>query len=229
MGARIPRHRTRSRTSGRTNTTPRPLNRQQNITNEVPVAAPDRTRDSSIRCSRAAQFSPAAAVAAVCAPHNDDSLPSGFNPAQCPLFEPIDIFHSAAARATRPTAYRSTFMLRPPQPERCGARHGVKVETFEQLPTLWLHLWSQGAWFMRAIGIREFRDQASSILAGGETLVIERHGVPIGFFVPITAKDRRAGRDALGRLAGLVDDVIARSGLDEDEIVREISPKRRTR
>jgi hypothetical protein len=80
MGARIPRHRTRSRTSGRTNTTPRPLNRQQNITNEVPVAAPDRTRDSSIRCSRAAQFSPAAAVAAVCAPHNDDSLPSGFNP-----------------------------------------------------------------------------------------------------------------------------------------------------
>lgn len=82
---------------------------------------------------------------------------------------------------------------------------------------------------MRAIGIREFRDQASSILAGGETLVIERHGEPIGFFVPIAAKDRRAGRDALGRLAGIVDDVIARSGLDEDEIVREVSPKRRTR
>ena len=82
---------------------------------------------------------------------------------------------------------------------------------------------------MRAIGIREFRDQASSILAGGETLVIERHGEPIGFFVPIATKDRRAGRDALGRLAGIVDDVIARSGLDEDEIVREVSPKRRTR
>ena len=82
---------------------------------------------------------------------------------------------------------------------------------------------------MRAIGIREFRDQASSILAGGETLVIERHGEPIGFFVPITAKDRRAGRDALGRLGGLVDDIIAGSGLDEDDLVREISPKRRTR
>ncbi|MFM2070445.1 MAG: hypothetical protein RLZZ623_708 [Actinomycetota bacterium] len=82
---------------------------------------------------------------------------------------------------------------------------------------------------MRAIGVREFRDQASSILAGGETLVIERHGEPIGFFVPIAAKDRQAGRKALGRLAGLVDDVITRSGLDEDELVREISPKRRTR
>jgi antitoxin (DNA-binding transcriptional repressor) of toxin-antitoxin stability system len=82
---------------------------------------------------------------------------------------------------------------------------------------------------VRAIGVREFRDQASSILAGGETLVIERHGEPIGFFVPIAAKDRQAGRKALGRLAGLVDDVITRSGLDEDELVREISPKRRTR
>ena len=60
-------------------------------------------------------------------------------------------------------------------------------------------------------------------------MVIERHGEPIGFFVPIAAKDRRAGRDALGRLAGIVDDVIARSGLDEDEIAREVWPKRRTR
>lgn len=82
---------------------------------------------------------------------------------------------------------------------------------------------------MRAIGVREFRDQASSILAGGETLVIERHGEPIGFFVPITAKDRRAGRDALGRLGGLVDDIIARSGLDEADLIREISPRRRVR
>ena len=82
---------------------------------------------------------------------------------------------------------------------------------------------------MRAIGIREFRDQATSILAGGETLVIERHGEPIGFFVPITAKDRRAGRKALGRLGRLVDDVVTRSGLDEDDLVQEISPKRRKR
>ncbi len=82
---------------------------------------------------------------------------------------------------------------------------------------------------MRAIGVREFRDRASALLAGGETLVIERLGEPIGFFVPITAKDRRSGRDALGRLAGLVDTVIAQSGLDEDELVREISPTRRAR
>ena len=77
--------------------------------------------------------------------------------------------------------------------------------------------------------VREFRDQASSILAAGETLVIERHGEPIGLFVPITAKDHRVGRDALGRLAGLVGDVVARSGIDEDELLREVTPKRRRR
>ena len=82
---------------------------------------------------------------------------------------------------------------------------------------------------MRAIGVREFRDQASSILAAGETLVIERHGEPIGFFVPINAKDRRHGRRALGRLGKLVDDVAARSGLDEDALVEEIALKRRRR
>ncbi len=82
---------------------------------------------------------------------------------------------------------------------------------------------------MRSIGVREFRDQATSILAAGETLVIERHGEPIGFFVPIVATDRQTGREALGRLGKLVEDVIARSGVSEDDLVREISASRRRR
>jgi antitoxin (DNA-binding transcriptional repressor) of toxin-antitoxin stability system len=76
---------------------------------------------------------------------------------------------------------------------------------------------------VKTIGVREFRDKASSILAGGETLVIERHGEPIGFFVPITARDRRTGHEVLGRLGRLVNDVVCRSGIDEEELVREIS------
>ena len=82
---------------------------------------------------------------------------------------------------------------------------------------------------MRAIGVREFRDQATTLLAAGETLVIERHGEPVGFFVPITAKDRPHGREALGRLGDVVADVLARAGVDEDELVRELTAKRRTR
>ena len=80
---------------------------------------------------------------------------------------------------------------------------------------------------MRSVGVREFRDQATSMMAAGETLVIERHGEAIGFFVPITAKDRRAGREALGRLGDLVDDVMVRTDLAEDDLVREVTRGRR--
>lgn len=82
---------------------------------------------------------------------------------------------------------------------------------------------------MRTIGVREFRDQATSLLASDETLIVERHGEPIGFYVPIEAKDRRAGREALGRLGMVVDELLAVSGVDVDELVREIAPRRRTR
>ena len=82
---------------------------------------------------------------------------------------------------------------------------------------------------MKTVGVREFRDRATSMMGSGETLVIERHGRPIGFFVPITAKDRRAGRAALGRLGGLVDEVLEQTGIDEDELVREVSRSRSRR
>jgi hypothetical protein len=82
---------------------------------------------------------------------------------------------------------------------------------------------------MRTIGVREFRDQATSLLASDETLVVERHGEPIGFYVPIVAKDRHAGRQALGRLGRLVDDLLARTGIDEDELVRKVATRHRAR
>lgn len=82
---------------------------------------------------------------------------------------------------------------------------------------------------MRTIGVREFRDQATSLLASNETLVVERHGEPIGFYVPITAKDRRAGRIALGRLGQIVEEVLTHSGIGEDELAREVTPRRRAR
>lgn len=65
------------------------------------------------------------------------------------------------------------------------------------------------------------------MMSAGETLVIERHGKPIGFFVPVTAMDRKEGRAALGRLGRAVETVLAESGLSEDELVRGVSGVRR--
>jgi hypothetical protein len=67
------------------------------------------------------------------------------------------------------------------------------------------------------------------MMGAGETLVIERHGEPIGFFVPIVAKDRRAGVDALGHLAELLDDLRARTGLTEERLVEGVTRGRRSR
>ncbi|HZU72731.1 MAG TPA: hypothetical protein VE990_08170 [Acidimicrobiales bacterium] len=75
---------------------------------------------------------------------------------------------------------------------------------------------------MRHVGVREFKNQATALMASGETIVVERHGKPIGFFVPLTAKDRQAGREALGELGRVVEDILAKTGLTEDELVREL-------
>ena len=82
---------------------------------------------------------------------------------------------------------------------------------------------------MRSVGVREFRDQATSMMGAGETLVIERHGEPIGFFVPIVAKDRRTGLDALGHLAELLYDLRARTGLTEEQLAEGVTRGRRSR
>lgn len=75
---------------------------------------------------------------------------------------------------------------------------------------------------MRSVGVREFRNQATSMMGSGETLVIERRGEPIGFFVPVSAKDRQAGREALGRLGRVVEQVLAETGMGEEDLVREL-------
>jgi antitoxin (DNA-binding transcriptional repressor) of toxin-antitoxin stability system len=80
---------------------------------------------------------------------------------------------------------------------------------------------------MRQVGIREFKNQATAMISSGETLVIERHGKPVGFFVPIAAKDRRTGRAALGRLGQILETVLAETGLSEEELVIELTEARR--
>ena len=82
---------------------------------------------------------------------------------------------------------------------------------------------------MRSVGVREFRDQATSMMGSGETLVIERHGQPIGFYVPVTAKDRKSGSKVLGRLGAAIEAILRRTELTEDELVEEITRTRRKR
>jgi antitoxin (DNA-binding transcriptional repressor) of toxin-antitoxin stability system len=77
---------------------------------------------------------------------------------------------------------------------------------------------------MRHVGVREFKDKATALLGAGETLVIERHGKPVGFYIPMVAKDRAAGREALERLGETIEAILERTGLTEDDLVAALVP-----
>ena len=80
---------------------------------------------------------------------------------------------------------------------------------------------------MRSVGIREFRDQATTLMKLGETIRIERHGKPVGFFVPVpTPKhNRREIDESLDRVGEVVERVLAQTGLDEEDLVRALVPE----
>lgn len=76
---------------------------------------------------------------------------------------------------------------------------------------------------MQRVGVREFKERATSLLSGGETLIVERRGEVVGFYVPLVAKDRAAGRAALDRLGEEVEAFLTRTGLTEDELVAALT------
>lgn len=69
---------------------------------------------------------------------------------------------------------------------------------------------------MRTVGIREFRDNATKLLAAQEGLRIERHGHLVGYFVPA---EGRGGNLALAELASLLRDAIDDSDLSQQEMI----------
>lgn len=78
---------------------------------------------------------------------------------------------------------------------------------------------------MRRVGIREFRDNATKLLAEGETLQIERHGHPVGYFIPVRRKDADADA-ALERLAEAALRAVREGDLDEDALAELFALRR---
>lgn len=71
---------------------------------------------------------------------------------------------------------------------------------------------------MKRVGVREFRDHARQYLAGDEVLAIQRHGQPIGFYIPTGASRREIFARALERLEQTVQRVLAETGLTEEDL-----------
>jgi len=73
---------------------------------------------------------------------------------------------------------------------------------------------------MKRVGVREFRDHATQYLSGDEVLAIERHGQPLGFYIPTGKSRLESFEEALARLEHTVQQVLAETGMSEEELSR---------
>ncbi len=79
---------------------------------------------------------------------------------------------------------------------------------------------------IKDVGVREFRDHASSYLSGDEPLAVRRHGRVLGFYLPVKRKsDGEELQAALRELGESLAERRGASGLSEEELVEELVPK----
>lgn len=78
---------------------------------------------------------------------------------------------------------------------------------------------------MRNVGIKELKDQASSIVSAGEPVIIERYGHPVGMYVPL--KPGGAGGKAQSyqyaqNIERLMAEIAQENGMTPDELADEV-------
>lgn len=73
---------------------------------------------------------------------------------------------------------------------------------------------------MRHVGVREFRDKATTWLKGSQPLAVERHGKVVGFYIPVEQPrpESEQFRAALLKLEQTVEEVLEETGMSEDEL-----------
>jgi antitoxin (DNA-binding transcriptional repressor) of toxin-antitoxin stability system len=72
---------------------------------------------------------------------------------------------------------------------------------------------------LKNVGVREFRNNASTYLSGSETIAVNRHGKVIGFYIPLE-RDEDEVRRAVAKLAAAVEKVLGESGMAEEELAQ---------
>jgi antitoxin (DNA-binding transcriptional repressor) of toxin-antitoxin stability system len=81
---------------------------------------------------------------------------------------------------------------------------------------------------MEHIGVREFRDKASHYLHLGKPLAIERHGEIVGYYIPVKKRNPEEVRRRLARLEEAIAQVLAETGMSEDELAEAFDLSKRS-
>jgi hypothetical protein len=78
---------------------------------------------------------------------------------------------------------------------------------------------------MKSVGVREFRDRATTYLSGPEPVAVSKHGHVIGFYIPVE-RDEDDVRRSLAHLGETVERVLRETGLGEEELASLLDLRR---
>ena len=72
---------------------------------------------------------------------------------------------------------------------------------------------------LKSIGVREFRDHATTYLSGSDPVAVSKHGQVIGFYIPLE-RDWEPLQRAVKKLGGTVDRILEQTGMTEEELAQ---------
>ena len=72
---------------------------------------------------------------------------------------------------------------------------------------------------LKSVGVRDFRNNASTYLSGSDPIAVNRHGKVIGFYIPLERDDDEVRR-AVTKLGSTVEKVLEESGMTEEELAQ---------
>lgn len=78
---------------------------------------------------------------------------------------------------------------------------------------------------MKSVGVREFRDHATTYLSGTEPLAVSKHGQVIGLYFPVKRDPERVKR-ALDKLGETVGAILEETGMSEEEFAQFFDMRR---
>jgi antitoxin (DNA-binding transcriptional repressor) of toxin-antitoxin stability system len=80
---------------------------------------------------------------------------------------------------------------------------------------------------MDTIGVRQFRERLSGVLASATPLAITRHGQTVGFYIPARRNRQVADLEALRRAGEQLEALIAAAGANEEGLLHDFQKLRR--
>jgi hypothetical protein len=72
---------------------------------------------------------------------------------------------------------------------------------------------------LKNVGVREFRDHATTYLSGSDPVAVSKHGQVIGFYIPVERDDHQAVR-AVEQLGRTVEKLLEETGMSEEELAQ---------